>query len=160
MFCFYLVPFVSVLNTDQWYQASQPSQPIIGLPSSWPPHAGQIHTWLPSLSYNTRHITTIPQLVNLSHSLISHQYCQFSRHTLGVDESWKVEDIQEKILILKTGGGFSKTRIFVVEGNFRAFSGIGIFSVVSDLWGIVQQTPVGACGRGFGSDRELNLLRA
>uniref|UniRef100_A0A8W7NZP8 Uncharacterized protein n=1 Tax=Anopheles coluzzii TaxID=1518534 RepID=A0A8W7NZP8_ANOCL len=34
----------------QWYQASHPSHPIIGVPSSTRPHAGQIHTVLPSTS--------------------------------------------------------------------------------------------------------------
>lgn len=31
-------------NTYQWYHASQPSQPIIGVPSSTRPQAGQIQT--------------------------------------------------------------------------------------------------------------------
>lgn len=38
-------------NTHQWYQASHPSQPIIGEPSSTLPQAGQIQTRLPSASF-------------------------------------------------------------------------------------------------------------
>lgn len=38
--------------TDQWYQSSQMSQPIIGLPSSGILQAGHIHTFCPDSSYN------------------------------------------------------------------------------------------------------------
>lgn len=39
-----------MLTQTQWYQSSQASQPIMGVPSSCLPQAGQTQTSVPSLS--------------------------------------------------------------------------------------------------------------
>lgn len=54
--------FISeIVCTYQWYQSSQPSHPIIGVPSSTRPQAGQIQTWFSSLVYKKQTNKSIMQ---------------------------------------------------------------------------------------------------
>lgn len=58
---------INIMKSYQWYQASQSSQPIIGLPSSGPLHDGQIQTLFPASSCTKRLIKcTWGQILNLN----------------------------------------------------------------------------------------------